>query len=227
MGYIRRCGLGLGMAVVMLPMLAIILLSPHAASSSLLQATADPFATEEADHQATVPSKWDCMMPRAGILDLLSTLNNVEYAQYYDRLGTIDISQLSQGESLSDEDAAGIDWTLYQFAACANSLDPLLVIPLLSTELQAALIDNAVDAGDLDVSLDALPLLASDVIDEGGLPVANVLNAWYWDGTNKMIDAVVEVPLPQGSDVENPEFLITFIWDKSYWVIDRVWIIAS
>ena len=55
----------------------------------------------------------------------------------------------------------------------------------------------------------------------------NVLNAWYWDGTNKMIDAIVEVPLPAGSDGSNPQLFVTFIWDKSYWVIDRVWVIES
>jgi hypothetical protein len=217
--------LNLGVLAMFLPMLVVILVSPPTASSSSLQVTEEPFATESGEQSVLVPSKLDCIVPRIGVLDILSTLNQVEYAPYDDRLGIVQVSSLTRGEPLSDEDADGIEWSLYQIAACANSLDPLTVLPLLSMDMQAALIDKAVNTSDLNGALDELPLLATDLLDDGGLPVATVLNAWYWPDTTKVIDAIVEIPLPVGADSANPELLVTFIWDKSHWIIDRVWVI--
>jgi hypothetical protein len=215
----------MGLGLIMVPMLTIVIFAPRSASSSFLQSTPDIFGTEQAGQDVFVPSSWDCMIPRTGMLDILSTLNKVEYARYSDRLGTVPISSLVRGEPLTGEDTDGISWTLYQIAACANSLDPLTVMPLLSANLQAALVDTAVNSSDLGSALEELPLLASEVASDQGVPMPTVLNAWYWDGTTKVIDAIVEVPLPAGSNGSNPQLLVTFIWDKSYWVIDRVWII--
>ncbi len=224
---LKRHLLAFGLIAIAVPMLAMVIFTPQTASSSFLQSTPDIFGTEEPAQDVFIPSKWDCYIPRAGVLDILSTLNKVEYARYSDRLGTVPITALSRGEVLSTEDLDGINWTLYQLAACANSLDPLTVLPLLSDNLQAALVDTAVNSSDFGAALDELPLLASDVASDQGVPMPIVLNAWYWDGTNKFIDAIVEVPLSTGTDGTNPQLLVTFLWDKSYWVIDRVWIIET
>lgn len=220
---------GAGLALLLAPMLAMILASPNSAASGFLQSSPDVSGTESPGLKSDVviPSRYDCMIPPIGILNVLSTLNQVQGARFSDRLGSIPISSLSRGEPLTSEDADGIDWTLYQLAACANGLDPLAVLPLLSVDLQAALVDTAVNGGDLNEALGALPLVASDVADDGGVPLGIILNSWYWTDTNKYIDAIVEMPVAANSTGSRPQFLVTFIWDQSYWIIDRVWLIES
>ena len=173
-----------------------------------------------------IPSGWECEMAPKGFLDILGILNDVEYAQYSDRISTISQAGIAQGSSLSSEDYSGVSWTMRQLAACANSMDPLRVLPLLSDHLLATLIANVEQVDEIGGALETLTIFATETIDQGGVPVFGFSGAWYDERTTKRIWAVIEVPVTS-ADVESPNFLVSFIFDEYMWIIDSIWTIES
>jgi ABC-type branched-subunit amino acid transport system substrate-binding protein len=160
------------------------------------------------------------------ILSVLDALNRAEEYRSYGGgffSGTVSLSDVQRGESLSQEDSQGIEETLYQLVACANAVSPLQVLGLFSTEYQAILAVEAIDENNFDSVLEHLPMLATQTADLAGIPQLTIIDNWYDPGTNKTIHAVVQPYLAE-SDVA-VQFLVTFQWDTDKWVIS--WIVPA
>lgn len=222
---VRSLGAVLAIAFIV-PML-IVILYPPVSSASSRQSGTPGFSSTAEPGSVDIPQSLECATVPKGLLDILGLLNDVETAQYSDRIGTISEAEVFQGPPLSVEDTAGIDLNLRQLAACANAADPLRVLPLMSDELVAALIANIENADQLDGVLESLPLFASETLDQGGLQAFDVVGAWYDQNTTKRVWAVIDVPVSSDEIDENPLFLVSFIYDEYFWVIDSVWTIET
>lgn len=222
------------LGVVLAVPMALAAFSPSASSAALIMSESTPGAVYQGRQVAlTVPDGWECQIPQMNFLTVLGILNNVqEWTAYSGRVDSVWNDAILPGAPLSAEDENGIAQTLYQLAACANSLDPLRVMPLLSEDLIATLVAKVAYAGgfsgDFSTALESLPLVASDTFEQGGMAVPDVVESWYDEQTTKRVWAIVEVPIDSTNyDGELPQFLVTFVYDKYYWVIDSIWVVKS
>lgn len=220
--------LGTLLAIIVIgPMIVVTFHAPASSASSLQSSSTPDVSSVDDSGIVDIPERWECETAPKGLLDILGLLNDVEMAQYSDRIGTIVEAEVVQGSPLSVEDSAGIAWTLRQLAACANGVDPLRVLPLLSDDLVTALLANVENADELSGALESLPLFASETLDQGGLPAFDAVSAWYDQNTSKRIWAVIDVPMSSEDADDIPPFLVSFIYDEYFWVADSVWTIES
>lgn len=179
------------------------------------------FAQEGTPDTPHIPS--GCYSEPVSILSVLEAANKAE--EYWDYRGgiyleSVNEAQLEKGALLSQEDAAGIEETLYQLVACANAMSPLQMLGLFTTEYQAILALEAIDERNFDTVAQYVPLLATQTSDLQGIPELNIVDAWYDVETNKIVHAVVEPYLAESEEVVR--FLVTFQWDIDRWVITWV-----
>lgn len=173
---------------------------------------------------ADIPSGSECQTKPAGLLDVLGMLNDVNGSQASNRVSSIDRSAITMGKPLSSDDTTAVDWTVRQVVACANGLDPLRVMPLLSRNFQTSLVANATNLGELSGVLDQLPFFTTDTIEKGGAPALTVVQSWYDTDTTKRAWAEVSMPVPQeNAAATTVSFLVSFVYDEYFWVIDAVW----
>lgn len=172
-----------------------------------------------------IPSSGECWVRPVSVLSILSMLNKVEEAQYYWPISSIPLSNIERGESISLEDFAGIDETNRQLVACANAVSPLQMMAMLDEYFQARLVREVMYDDGVDALVEHLPMLASQTADTEGIVAFTVVDAWYQEGTNKRVLAVIEPYIEDES--RQAQFLVSYVYSIDRWLIADVSLIRQ
>lgn len=172
---------------------------------------------------ASVPSQ--CMVRPVGVLDVLSMLNDVDEANYLPGIGSISMQDITQGKAISAEDMTGIAFTTDNLVGCANSLEVMSVLALLTREFQTRLVAEAMSSPDMDEIIDQLPILATDTAENEGVQAIPILSAWYADSNERTIRAILQ-PVVSDPSAQH-SYLVTFVFSINQWLVDDIKLIEG
>lgn len=172
-----------------------------------------------------IPSSGDCWVRPVSVLSVLSMLNKVEEAQYYWPIESVSLSDIERGTSISLEDSAGVEATNRQLVACANAVSPLQMMAMLDEYFQARLVREVMYDDGVDALVEHLPMLATQTADTEGIVAFTVVDAWYQEGTNKQILAVVQPYIQDES--RQAQFLVSYVYSIDRWLIADVGLIRQ
>ncbi len=173
---------------------------------------------------ADVPTQ--CAVRPVGVLDVLAMLNDVDEASYYlPGIGSISMQDITQGKAISTEDMDGILFTTTNLVGCANSLEVMSVLTLLTRDFQTRLVAEAMNAPDMDAVIGQLPMLATDTAENEGVRAIPILSAWYGDNNERTIKAILQ-PVVSDPSAQH-SYLVTFVFSINQWLIDDVKLIEG
>lgn len=186
----------------------------------LSQASSSWAQTSEPD----VPTS--CYIQPVSMLSLLAMLNDVDQQSYYlPGLSSIPMSAIEPGSTVTTQDMGGITATTRMLVGCANSMEVMSVIALLSQDFQTRLVMEVMEGEGMDAVAEHLPLLAADTVENSGIQAIPIQSAWYADGNDRMIMAILE---PVASDPSaTARFLVTFVFSVDQWLIHDVQLITE
>jgi hypothetical protein len=169
-----------------------------------------------------------CAVLPVGILDVLAMLNDVDQARsyrYLPNITSVSLNEIVPGDPISAGDMEGIDLTTRNLVGCANTLNIMSVLALLTDDFQTRLVVEAMDQPDMSAIVKHLPILATDTTDNAGVQAIPIRSAWYADEDERRILAVLEPAVSEQSSQRS--FLVTFVFSIDRWLIDDVRLITN
>lgn len=182
--------------------------------------------TPEAQPSGMADVPTECFVEPVSVLALLALLNDVESeGSFLPDLASVPLDSLQPGEPVSAQDMEGITFTTRMLVGCANSLQVMSVLALLTEDFQTRLAFEVLEGEDMDAVAEALPVLATDTAETAGIQAIPIRSAWYAEGNNRMIMAILE---PEVSDPEaKRSFLVTYAFSVDHWLIHDIQVITG
>lgn len=175
-------------------------------------------ATAKQGQESDVPN--DCPVRPVAVLSLLAMLNDMNQSVYVPPLSSISSDQIVPGTSVDAQDMEGITDTTTALVGCANSLQVMSVMALLTEDFQARLVSQVIEGEDMDAVVEQLPILATEAAENGGIQDIPIDSAWYAEGNDRMIMAILE---PVSSDpASQRSFLVTYAFSVDQWLIHDI-----
>lgn len=158
-----------------------------------------------------------CRVEPVSVLSLLATLNDVDDAYNFPPLSSVSLDEVTPGTPITADDMEHITVITRELVGCANSLQVMSVLALVSEDLQVRLAANVLNGEDIDAILAYLPILATDAAQDQGIQAIPIRSAWYVDPGHKAINAILE---PVTSDpTTKRSFLVTYVYSVNLWLI--------
>lgn len=165
----------------------------------------------------------DCAIQPVSMLSLLAMLNDVNQQSPYlplPGLSSLPMAAAVPGPSVTTQDMDGITTTTRMLVGCANSMEVMRVIALLSQEFQMRLVMEIMEGEGMDAVAEQLPLLITATSENSGIQAIPIQSAWYAEGNDRMIMAILEPVAPDPSAPAS--FLVTFVFSVDQWLIHDV-----
>lgn len=182
--------------------------------------------TPEAQPTQAADVPMECYVEPVSVLSLLALLNDVDSrGSFLPPLTSMPLDAIQPGEPVTDRDMEAITATTRMLVGCANSLQVMSVLALLTDDFQTRLALEVLEGGDMDAVLEAMPVLATDTAATAGIQAIPIRSAWYGDESNRMIMAILE---PEVSDpATKRRFLVTYAFSIDHWLIHDVQVIEG
>lgn len=182
-------------------------------------------AAEDASPRPDVPAAADCDVSPVDVSLLLSSAGAADLNSPLFTTEPVAEADLPQGPAATDEEIAGVTNTVRNLVACANAVDPLRILALISEGYTGQLASAALAAQqrpDLaEQLLTRFPVPLGAV--GSGEPVAMIPVRDARLLPDGRVGVILEAEVPSmGGDTVTALFFVAFVNDDDRWLVDQV-----